>query len=120
MWGMTYGAAFSLATALATGAPLVFDPRPAFVGSLVYLALFASVFGFGAYLSLVHRIGADRAAYATVVFPIVALGLSTLFEGYRWTPPAAAGVALVLLGNLLVLRRGAPPPRQARQGAIEP
>ena len=73
--------------------------------SLVYLALFASVFGFGAYLTLLQRIGADRAAYSSVLFPLVALALSTLVEGYRWTPLAAIGVALVLAGNLVVLRR---------------
>lgn len=104
--GMSYGALFSLLLALITGQPLAFDLSPAYVGSLLYLALFASVFGFGCYLTLVQRIGADRAAYATVLFPLVALGLSTLFEGYRWTVVGAAGVVLVLSGNLLVLVAG--------------
>ncbi len=101
--GMTYGTLITLAFALASGAPVTFDPSLPYVASLAYLALFASVLGFGCYLTLVQRIGADRAAYATVLFPVVALGLSTLFEGYRWTAPAAAGVALVLVGNLLIL-----------------
>ena len=61
--------------------------------------------GSAAYLTLIQRIGADRAAYTTVLFPIVALGLSTWLEDYRWTPLAAAGVALVLLGNVIVLMR---------------
>ena len=39
--------------------------------------------------------------------PVVALLLSTLFEGYRWTLPAAAGLALIVVGNALVLRRPA-------------
>ncbi|MFQ6022498.1 MAG: hypothetical protein ACE5NW_07230 [Acidiferrobacterales bacterium] len=64
---------------------------------------------FGCYLSLLGRIGADRAAYAGVLFPIVALTLSTLFEGYRWTVPALIGVATVLAGNLLVLARAGEP-----------
>jgi drug/metabolite transporter (DMT)-like permease len=72
---------------------------------MLYLALFASVIGFGCFLTLVHRIGADRAAYSSVLFPLVALALSTWLEGYRWTPLAAIGVALVLLGNVLVLMR---------------
>ena len=51
------------------------------------------------------RIGADRAAYAMVLFPVIALVLSTIFEGMTWQPAQLAGVALVLLGNTLVLLR---------------
>ncbi|MGB0866830.1 MAG: hypothetical protein ACPGSC_09990, partial [Granulosicoccaceae bacterium] len=58
---------------------------------------------FGAYLSLIGKVGADRAAYATVMFPLVALGISTIFEGYEWPIEAIAGVAMVLVGNLLIL-----------------
>lgn len=117
--GMAYGALCSIGIAAVRGAPPAFDWSWPYVGSLVYLALFASVIGFGSYLTLVQRIGADRAAYATVLFPLVALSLSTLFEGYRWTAPAAAGVVLVLLGNLLVLwrRRPAAPAAAARLSA---
>jgi drug/metabolite transporter (DMT)-like permease len=103
--GMGYGAICSLAIALAQGGPLVYDPRWSYSLALVYLALFASVIGFGCFLTLVQRIGADKAAYSSVLFPIVALTLSTWLEGYRWTPLAASGVALVLLGNVLVLMR---------------
>ena len=106
--GMAYGAVLSLAFALAGGAPLAFDWSWTYVLSLVYLALFASVLAFGFYLTLLQRIGADRAAYATVLFPVVALTVSMLFEGYRWTAPAAVGFALVLAGNLLVLVRRRP------------
>lgn len=106
--GMSYGAAFALLFALARGTPPAFDLGWGYVLSLGYLALFASVIGFGAYLTLLQRIGADRAAYSSVLFPLVALGLSTVVEGYRWTPLAAIGVALVLVGNLVVLRRPKP------------
>lgn len=106
--GMSYGAAFCLAVVLIQGREFTFNWTAGYLGSLVYLALFASVIGFGCYLTLVQRIGADRAAYVTVLFPVVALGMSTWLEGYSWTTMAAAGVALVLLGNLLVLRRRAP------------
>ena len=60
---------------------------------------------FACYLTLLRRIGAARAGYATVLFPIVALAISTVAEGYRWTAPAILGAALALLGNVLVLRR---------------
>lgn len=103
--GMTYGALCSLAIAAVAGRALVYDPRPVYSVALIYLALFASIIGFGSFLTLIQRIGADRAAYATVLFPVVALGVSTWLEDYRWTPLAASGVALVLLGNVLVLVR---------------
>ncbi len=106
--GMSYGAGFTLLFAIGGDTPFAFDPSWGYVLSLAYLALFASVIGFGAYLTLLQRIGADRAAYSSVLFPLVALGLSTLVEGYRWTPLAAIGVALVLAGNLVVLRRPRP------------
>jgi drug/metabolite transporter (DMT)-like permease len=97
--------------ALLGGAPFVLDSAPSYLVGLFYLALCGSVLAFGAYLTLLGRIGADRAAYATVLFPLVALAISTVVEDYAWTPTALAGVALVLAGNLLVLlrRRGARP-----------
>jgi len=104
-YGMAYGAAIMLLLALASGKPFRFQVSPAYVLSLLYLGLFGSVVAFGSYLTLVGRIGADRAAYATLLFPIVALILSTLFEGYRWTGYAFAGVGLILAGNILALSR---------------
>ena len=104
-YGMAYGALLILGYALATGAPLAFDPSPAYIVSLGYLALFGSIAAFGCYLTLLGRIGADRAAYATLLFPVVALGISTVFEGYRWTAYGLTGMSLVLAGNFLVLSR---------------
>ena len=101
--GMAYGAAFMTGFALLRGAPLDFDPRPEYVGALIYLALFGSVIAFGCYLTLLGRIGADRAAYAAVLFPVVALAISTVLEGYVWTAPALIGVVLILAGNVLAV-----------------
>ncbi len=103
--GMAYGALFMFAVAAMTGRPPTFDWSPAYLVSLVYLAVFGSVIAFGCYLTLLGRIGADRAAYATVLFPVVALTLSWLFEDYRWTSTTLAGLGLVVLGNVLVLAR---------------
>jgi drug/metabolite transporter (DMT)-like permease len=88
--------------------PYRFDGEPSYLLSLAYLAVFASVIGFGSYMTLIQRIGADRAAYASVLFPLLALLLSTLFEGYRWTLLAGLGILLILAGNLLVLLRPKP------------
>ena len=104
-YGMCYGGLLTLAIVAARGSPFRFEWTLPYVGSLLYLAIFASVLGFTFYLTLLGRIGADRAAYATVLFPIVALTLSTVFEGYQWTMLSLIGVAVVLVGNLLVLSR---------------
>ena len=72
---------------------------------VVYLALFGSVIAFWAYLTLIGRIGADRASYTTLLFPLVALLISTVVEGYQWTLIGFAGLCLVLVGNWLVMRR---------------
>ncbi len=104
-FGMGYGAILMIAIALIAGVPFRFETTPSYIASLVYLALFGSVIAFGAYLTLLGRIGADRAAYSSLLFPLVALGISTLFEGYQWSTPALVGVLLVLAGNFLVLSR---------------
>lgn len=105
-WGMIYGVAVLALYALVGGHPLIVEWTPAYLGSLAYLAVAASVVAFLCYLTLLRRIGPARAGYATVLFPVVALTVSTLFEGYRWTAPAALGAVLALAGNLLVMRRG--------------
>ncbi len=102
---MSYGALVMLLIALAWGKSFSFETSPVYVGSLLYLALFGSVIAFGCYLTLIGNIGADRAAYATLLFPIVALAISTIWEDYQWTLSSAAGVGLILLGNLWMLKR---------------
>jgi len=104
-WGMAYGALIMFVYALASGASFNYDPAFSYSASLIYLAVFGSIFAFGGYLTLVGRIGADKAAYAAVLFPVIALGLSTLFEDYQWTLRALFGLFLVLIGNYVVLRK---------------
>jgi drug/metabolite transporter (DMT)-like permease len=105
MFGMGYGALLMFIFALVRGVPSTFEMTAGYILSLVYLAVFGSVIAFGAYLTLLGKIGADRAGYASLLFPIVALGLSTVFEGYQWSAAALAGVLLVVGGNFLVLAR---------------
>jgi drug/metabolite transporter (DMT)-like permease len=100
-WAMLIGSTILGVSAFAMGMPFALDPNPRYLGALLYLAIPGSVIGFTAYLLLVGRIGPDRAAYSTVLFPIVALTISTVYEGYHWTPLALCGLALVLAGNLL-------------------
>jgi drug/metabolite transporter (DMT)-like permease len=102
-YGMAYGAVALFLAALAQGKAVQFDFGAGYSLSLLYLALFGSVLAFGSYLTLLGRIGPEKAAYTMVLFPLVALGISTLFEGYQWSPSSIAGVALVLLGNVIII-----------------
>ncbi|MDH3338021.1 MAG: EamA family transporter, partial [Gammaproteobacteria bacterium] len=81
-----------------------FSLQPGYIISLAYLAVFGSAIAFGCYLALIRRIGSARAAYSSVLFPVVALAISTVVEGYRWTAIAALGIMLTLAGNWLILR----------------
>ena len=89
-WGMAYGAALSALVATFMGASWTFDARAPYVLSLAYLAVFGSVVAFGAYLTLLKQVGAGPSSYTSVATPVVAMLLSTLFEGYRWSALALA------------------------------
>ena len=104
-WGMGYGALIMAIYALMSGANFNYEPTLSYSLSLIYLSVFGSILAFGAYLTLVGRIGADKTAYAAVLFPVIALGISTVLEDYQWTSRAIFGFALVLLGNYIVLTR---------------
>jgi len=105
-WSMLYGAILTTLIAWLGGYEFTFDATFTYIASLLYLALFGSVVAFGAYLTLLGRIGAHKAGYATVMFPVVALILSMMFEGLGLDRWIVTGTALVLLGNLLVLKNG--------------
>ncbi|MGI6851032.1 DMT family transporter [Mesorhizobium sp. 1B3] len=105
-WGMLYGTLWSGVLALALGRPFIVVPTFSYLGSLLFLSVISTVVAFAAYLTLLGRIGGARAGYATVMFPVFALLISTVFEGYRWTPWAIAGLLLVAIGNVLVIRAG--------------
>jgi len=102
-----------------TCSEFTFDGSPSYVASLVYLAVFGSIVAFGAYLTLLGRIGAHRAGYAVVLFPVVAVALSVLFEGLALSLSLLGGVALVLAGNVFVLQssRRAASPAPLREAA---
>ncbi|MEH6472527.1 MAG: EamA family transporter [Halopseudomonas sp.] len=110
-FGMSYGGIAMLLIALLSDKPLAFDTSLPYIGSLLYLSVLGSIIAFGCYLTLVGRIGADKAAYTTLLFPIVALQISTLLEGYQWSASGLMGIGLVLLGNLIILIS----PQQLRQ-----
>jgi drug/metabolite transporter (DMT)-like permease len=100
---MAWGASISLLAAILLERPISFSTAPQYVLSLLYLAIFGSAIAFGAYLALIRRIGSARAAYCSVLFPLVALILSTFIEDYRWTKLSMTGVILILTGNWLAM-----------------
>jgi len=104
-YGMLYGAAMLCVYCLISGTPFAFEWNARYIGSLLYLVIPGSVIGFTAYLTLVGRMGPERAAYCTVLFPVVALNVSAFAEGYQWTLPALMGLVLVMVGNVLVFRK---------------
>jgi len=106
-YGMAYGAVIIGVIAISLGKPFNFEISFEYISSLFYLSLFGTVIAFGCYLKLIGEIGADRAAYATMLFPIVALGISTVYEGYQWAAHNVIGMAIVLIGNWLVLNKKA-------------
>jgi len=103
-WSMCYGASFMTLFALLRGQTFTLEWSATYIGGLLYLSLIGSVIAFGVYFTLIGRIGAARTGYATVMYPVVALVVSTVAEGYRWTLPSVLGLACVLIGNVLVLR----------------
>jgi drug/metabolite transporter (DMT)-like permease len=115
-WSMAAGAVIDGIIAFALTGPPVFDPRPKYWIGVFYLAVPASVLTFSLYYPVVRRIGPAKAAYSSVLVPIIAMGFSTWLEDYRWTGLTMAGAILALGGMVLALRRdrsGVPAPDAA-------
>ena len=104
-WGMLYGSLFILVVALVQGKEFNFSFTLPYISSLIYLSLFGSVIAFGCYLTLLKNIGAHKASYSTIMFPAVAVVISTFVEGFIWDIYTLSGLTLMLLGNLLVLAK---------------
>lgn len=104
-WAMLYGTLLIAMIALLRGDNFTPQWTFSYLGALLYLAVFGSVIAFGAYFTLVGRIGPSNAAYSTLLFPLVALSFSTVYEGYSWQMNAVAGLFLILSGNLVMFAR---------------
>lgn len=104
-YGMVYGCIITAIIGAVLGKEFAFEWTQRYVFSLFYLAVFGSVLAFGFYLTLVSKIGADKAAYALVIIPVISIALSALFEGYVISWNALVGVAFIVVGNLFALRK---------------
>lgn len=107
-WSMSLGALINAAWAWTTSGPPVFDLRPGYVAGVLYLGIAASALAFLLYYPLIREIGAARAAYSSVLVPVLAMALSTVFEGYRWSVIAALGSALAMGGLIVALSARSP------------
>ncbi len=113
-WSMTAGVVMNSVFAWITAGPPQFDPRPSYGLGILYLGLAGSVVTFPLYYGLVRKIGAGQAAYSSVIVPVVAMVLSTVFEGFVWGSLPAAGAVTTLLGMVIAMRgRASAPPRRA-------
>ena len=104
-YGMLYGAIIMLVISLITGKSFNFDMSFPYIISLLYLAIFGSIIAFSCYLTLLGNIGPDKSAYVTLVIPVIALIISTVFEDYSWTTASLIGVSFILTGNVIILKR---------------
>lgn len=103
-WAMLYGTVFDLGFAFLSAGPPPVPTNPGYWGGIVYLALIGSVVTFPLHYNLVREIGAGRTAYNSILTIAVAMGLSTLFEDYRWTALTVLGMALAVVGMVLALK----------------
>ena len=102
-WAMSYGSIGILAFALVSDMDWVLPTRWEYYLAISYLSIFGSVIAFGAYMKLVRQMGSDKTAYVVLVYPIVALLVSTIFEGYQWYLASLIGVFFVILGNAIAM-----------------
>jgi drug/metabolite transporter (DMT)-like permease len=102
-WGMFYGSLFLLTFSLINGSEFNLDLRLPYIASLVYLSIFGTVIAFACYFVLLKDIGPEKASYTVVLFPVVAVTLSMMFEDFVWQTTTVIGFILVLTGNVIVL-----------------
>lgn len=103
-WAMLWGSLADAGFAYATVGPPVFDMRWSYFLGIGYLALFGTVLCFPLYFGIIRAVGAGPAAWSSVLVPVIAMGLSTLFEGYVWSGLSIGGSVLVLAGLVVALR----------------
>jgi drug/metabolite transporter (DMT)-like permease len=103
-WSMLWGTLSNAAWSWMMHGPPVIDPRPAYLGGVLYLSIVGSVVTFPLYFRLIRDIGPGKAAYTSVLIPVIAMLLSTLFEGYQWTTLAFGGAVLVTIGMIIAMR----------------
>lgn len=103
-WSMFWGSIINAAYAFTQYGPPVIDTRPAYLGGVLYLSIIGSVVTFPLYFRLIRDIGPGKAAYTGVLIPVIAMLLSTIFEGYSWSALALAGAVLAMIGLVVAMQ----------------
>jgi drug/metabolite transporter (DMT)-like permease len=116
-WGMFYGVVVNALLAFILFGPPRVEPRLGYWAGLLYLGLFASAAAFTLYFAIIRAVGPGRAAYSSLVVPVLAMAISTGVEGYRWSALAIAGGLLALAGMVIALRAERPAREPVPEGA---
>lgn len=107
-WAMLYGAALDAVIAWVLHGPPVWDPRPVYLAGVLMLGLLASALAFAFYYDVIRIMGPARAAYSSVLVPIIAMAISTAVEGYVWSGESVVGALLAIAGLVVALRSKRP------------
>lgn len=102
-WTLVIATALNIVVAIPLAGAPTWDPRPSFLGGVLFLGVLGSAISFAIYFDMIRSMGPAKAAWGSVLVPIIAMGFSTVLEGYHWTPTAVAGAALALVGLLIAL-----------------
>lgn len=103
-WGMLYGSLLTLIVCVVSGKSFVIHSFDApFLLSFFYLTVFGTIISFGCYLKLIELFGPSKAAFTSVISPVIAIGVSLLFEGLPLTGFLIAGVLFCVAGNIVAL-----------------
>lgn len=103
--GMVYGTLAMFSYTLIQSSHFVLPLSGIYWVSLLYLVIPGSIVGFMCYLKLIKNIGPELAGYTTVLFPIVALFVSSTLEGYNWSTTHLLGLILIIFGNVIVMKK---------------
>lgn len=104
-WAMLFGALGDAVFAWITTGPPVIEMTPSYLGGVFYLGVIASAVTFPLYFNIIRAVGPGQAAWSSVLIPIIAMGFSTIFEGYRWAPLSIAGGAVALIGLVIAVAK---------------
>ncbi len=104
-YAMLYGSLVTFLITQIRGSELLFENSLSYIGSLLYLSIFGSIFAFISYLKLLEKIGPGRAGYVGVIMPVLALIISTIFERLEWQINLIIGFPILLIGAVLVINQ---------------